>query len=173
LPGQVDQRVELTPEPDLLAEHGHAPLEGEGRRGDPPAVADLADDEITLGTGAVEEDLVELGRAGELPDRPDRDTGLAHRNQQIGQAGGPPRTGLCPGQHEAPVGHVGQGCPHLLAGHHPLVAVEGGRGGDGRQVRSGARLGVTLAPEFGRRGDRRQEPPSLLRGAQRDQGRPE
>ena len=75
--------------------------------------------------GAVEEHLVELGRAGELPDRADRDPRLAHRHEQVGQACAAPRARLGPGQHEAPVGHVRQRRPHLLAGDHPLAAVAG------------------------------------------------
>ena len=41
---------------------------------------------VGVGAGVVEEDLVELRRAGELADRPDLDAGLLHRDEQVGQA---------------------------------------------------------------------------------------
>ena len=80
-----------------------------------------------------------------------------------------------PGQHEAPVGPVGERGPHLLAGRRPLVAVGGsvGPGGDVGQVAAGVRLGVALAPQLLARHDRRQEPGLLLRRAEGDHGRAE
>ena len=172
-PGLLNQTAELTLEPDLLAEGGHTPLEGQRAHGDPPAVAGRADHQVAPGAGAVEEHLVELGRAGELPDRADGDPALAHGNEQIGQALAAPRPGLGAGEQEAPVGHVGERGPYLLPGDHPLVAVEGRGGGHGGQVRPGARLGVALAPELIDRLDRGQEPALLFRRAERDQRRPE
>ena len=147
----ADQRLELALERDLLAQGGDAALDGERGHGHLPAVAGLADDQVGGGARAVEEHLAELRGAGELADRADRDARLAHRDEQVGQARAAPRPRLGAGEDEAPVGHVRQRRPHLLAGDHPLVAVAGGRGGHRGQVRTGARLGVALAPELARR----------------------
>ena len=80
----------------------------------------LADDEVGVGAGAGEEHLVELRGAGELVDRPDLDALLVHRHQQVGQAAVALRAGLGAGDHEAPVGLVGQRGPHLLPVDHPV-----------------------------------------------------
>ena len=60
--------------------------------------------------------------AGELADRPDLDAVLVHGHEQVRQAlvllgrvGG----GRGAGEHEAPLGPVGQRGPHLLAGARP------------------------------------------------------
>ncbi len=169
-PGHGQQVLELTPEADLQAEHGRAALQRQGGLGHPPTVTRLADHVGGVGARAVEEHLVELRDPGELPDRADRDPGLPHRDQQVGQAVAARRAGLGPSQHETPVGHVGQGRPDLLAGDHPVLAVEDGLGGHVGQVGAGAGFGVTLAPQLGDGADRRQETLLLLRGAEGDQG---
>ena len=64
--GQRHDPVELAPEAQLVAEQGHAALEGQGGEGHPPAVAHLAHDVVGRGAGPVEEHLVELGGPGEL-----------------------------------------------------------------------------------------------------------
>ena len=84
----------------------------------------LADHEVGCGARAVEEDLVELRRAGELHDRPDLDARLLHRHEQVGQPVVPLGAGFGAREHEAPVGQVCQRGPDLLAGDRPLVAVE-------------------------------------------------
>ena len=63
--------------------------------------------------------------------------------------------------------------PHLLAGDHPLVAVEDGAGLDVREVAAGVRLGEALAPQLVDRLDLREEAPLLLVGAELDQRRGE
>ena len=83
------------------------------------------------------------------------------------------RAGLGAGDHEAPVGLVGQRGPHLLPVDDPVVVLEPGLGRDGRQVRPGAGLGVALAPELLHRHDPRQEALLLLRGPEGDQRRAE
>ena len=67
-PGHLDQAVELAPEGELVAQEAHAPLEGQGGEGHPPALARLAHHVVDGGPGAVEEDLVELRGAGQLLD---------------------------------------------------------------------------------------------------------
>ena len=86
VPGRLKQVLELAAESDLLAEHGRAALDGQRGLGDPPAVARFADHVGGVGARAVEEDLVELRGAGQLPDRAHRDPRLAHRHQQLRQA---------------------------------------------------------------------------------------
>ena len=146
---------------------------GQRRHRDRPAAARLADDQIGGRPRAVEEHLVELGRAGELADRPYLDARLSHRHQQVGQTLVPHRSRCGPGQHEAPVGDVRQRGPHLLPGDHPLVADQPRRGGDAREVGAGAGFGIALAPQFLDGPDPRQEPGPLLGSTQVDQGRPE
>ena len=172
-PGLGGQVLELAAEPDLLAEHGRAALDGQRRLGDPPAVAGRADHVGRGGARVVEEDLVELGGAGQLPDRADRDPRLVHRHQQVGQAAAAPGAGFGPGQHEAPVGQVGQRGPGLLPVDHPGVPVQHGPGGHAGQVRPGPGFGVALAPQLADLPDRRQEALLLVRRAERDQGRAE
>ena len=83
---QLDDAGKLTRITDLLAQRGHAALEGQRAHRDPPAVTGLADHQVGVGAGVVEEHLVELGVAGQLDDRPHLDTGLVQRHQQVGQA---------------------------------------------------------------------------------------
>ena len=125
------------------------------------------------GAGAVEEDLVELGRAGELAIGRISIAGLAHRHEQVGQARAAPRPRLGAGEHEAPVGHVRQRRPHLLPGDHPLVAVAGRPWSARRRGRSRRPARSSPGTTARRRRDRRQEPALLLRRAERDQRRAE
>ena len=50
-PGHLEQVVELPAERELVAEEAHAPLEGQGGQGHPPAVADLAHHVVRAGCG--------------------------------------------------------------------------------------------------------------------------
>ena len=70
-----------------------------------------------------EEHLVERGPARHLPQRPDLHPGRVHVDDETGQAlvlGG---VGIRPADDLADVRQMGPRGPHLLAGHHPLVAV--------------------------------------------------
>ena len=98
--------------------------------------------------GAVEEDLVELAAAGDLHDRADLDTGLVHRHEQERQPGVASRRRIGARDHEAPVGHVRERGPDLLAGEHPLVTVEHRPGLHRGEVRAGVGLAVALAPSL-------------------------
>ena len=93
---------------------------------------------------------------------PDLDAVLAHRHEQVGDALVLGRVAVGAGQHEAPVGPVGQRGPHLLAVDHPLVAVELGAGLDVGEVGAGVGLAVALAPQLGAGDDPGQEPGLLL-----------
>ena len=172
-PGSRHDVVELAPELDLLAEGRRAALDSEQVPGHFPALSRLAEHEVSVGPGTVEEDLVELAGPGQLADRPDRDPRLAHRHEQHRQPAAAPRTWLGPGQHEAPVGDVRQRCPDLLAGDLPVVTGKPSGRGDRRQVRAGAGLGESLAPQLGHRRDGGQETAPLLRRAEGDQRRAE
>src|SRR4051812_20379748 len=167
----VDDVIELAAESDLLAQRRDPALEPERRHRHPPAVARGADDVVGSSPGAVEEDLVELRRAGDLHDRPDVDAGLLHRHEQVGQPGMLRGFRVAAGQHEAPVGDVRQRCPHLLPGDDPLVAVAHCRSAYAGQVGPGTRLGVALAPQLLAGEDAGQEPLTLLVGAAREQRR--
>src|SRR6202035_2120375 len=86
LPSEVEHDVELFAEVDDIAQEADTPLEAERGQRNPPAVVDLSDDEVGGRAGAVEEDLVELGRAGDLADRANLDARLVHGDEQVGQA---------------------------------------------------------------------------------------
>ena len=153
VPRGRDDLVQLAGEPDLLAERGDPPLEGQRADRDPPAVAGRADDVRRGGDGAVEEHLVELRRAGDLRDRPHLDPRLVHGHEQVRQALPAARRRVGAGQHEAPVGDVGQRRPHLLSGDPPDVAVEDRRASARRRGRSRRRVRSspgTRAPRRGR-----------------------
>ena len=162
---------EFAREAHLLAERAHTPLELEQTHRHFPALTGFADDKAALGGGVVEEHLVELGGAGELLDRPDRDAGLIERHEEKTQSlvTRGPRLGAA--QHKCPLGDVCQRRPDLLAVDDPLVAVECGGGGDVRQVRPRARFGITLRPQLVDRGDARQKTLFLFLGPERDQRR--
>src|SRR5690606_20648540 len=157
--------VQLVTEGELLAERRGAALEGQRAHGDLPAFADAAHHVARRGAGAVEEHLVELAVAGELDDRPDLDAVLAHGHQQERDAGVPAARvggGLGAGQHEAPVGPVGERGPHLLALDDPIVAVAPGPRGDVGEVAAGGGFGGALAPQRLAGHDRRQGAALLL-----------
>src|SRR3546814_13958167 len=69
-----------------------------------------------------------------------------------------------PGDQDAVAGDVRTGGPHLLAVHHPFVAVMFGSGLDAREVRARAGFGEQLAPDLAG-DDPGQEAELLLRGA--------
>ena len=171
--GQRHHAVELAPESELEAEQRHAALEGQRGERDAPALTDPSHHVVDMGARAVEEDLVELAGAGQLGDGPHLDAGLVHRHQEIGQPLVARRIRVGPAHHEAPVRQVGQRCPHLLPGDHPLVAVTYGPRHDVGQVAARVGLGVALAPQLVPLADRREEPGLLLGRAVVDERRTE
>jgi hypothetical protein len=66
---------------------------------------------------------------------------------------------------------MGERCPHLLARHHPLVAVADGAGLQRRKVRARVGLREPLAPDLVGGQDRRQVAVLLLLGPVRDHHR--
>ena len=165
--------LELALEAELLGEERGAALEAERRHRDLPAVVHLAEHHRAVGARVVEEHLVELGRPGHLLDRRDRDAGLVHRDEEVGEALVRRRVGIGAADAEAPVRAVRERRPHLLAVDDPLVAVEHRAGLHVREV--GARVGlrVALAPQLLDRLDLREEALLLLLGAVRDERRGE
>ena len=100
------------------AADGGALVHQRGHR-DPPALADVAD---AVGVGHPDlghVDLVELGLAGDLAQRPDLDAGGVHVEGEVGQALVLGCLGVGAGHEHAPVGDVGERVPHLLAGDRP------------------------------------------------------
>ena len=70
----------------LLERETGAPLVREGRHRDLPAVVDPADDVRAGHRNGVEEDLAELGRAGQLAEGADRDPRALHVEDEVGEA---------------------------------------------------------------------------------------
>ncbi|MEZ5206348.1 MAG: hypothetical protein R2690_05070 [Acidimicrobiales bacterium] len=134
------------------------------RRRDAPPVVDGADALVVRHDGVVEEHLVEVELVGDLAQRPDVDARLVHVDGERRDALVLRRAGVGARQHQAPIGELGVGRPHLLAGEAPPAAAVADRLGRQRsQVAAGARLREQLAPQRLGREDLRQ-PPRLLVG---------
>src|SRR3989304_2485130 len=113
---------------------GEAPVQ---ERGEPPAPAVVApaarlrgpEDLRLVHAHVVEEDLVELGVAGDLPARLDafagldRDAGQRQVEEEVGDALVPGRGRVGAGQKHHPVGELRERGPHLLTVEHPVLAV--------------------------------------------------
>ena len=145
--GLVDHGVEAAPRAAARADGAQGlAFEGEHGAGDPPPVVDLAEDVGHGHAHAVEEDLVEVGLAGELAQRAHRDAGVVHVDDEHGDAValGPARVG--PGQAGGVVAVLRARRPDLLAVDDELVAVAAGPGLHAREVGAGAGLAEELAP---------------------------
>ncbi len=105
----------------------------------------------------VQEDLVDFLSAIQGPDRPQRHAGAAHVDEQEGNAFLRLGVGIGARQAEHHVGVLGIGGPGFLAAHHEDLAFPARARGQGRQVRTGARFGVALAPPVLPAQDARQE----------------
>jgi hypothetical protein len=152
------------------AADGHAfGVQGGGRHR--PALAHLAEPLGVRDPHVAEEDLVELGLAGDLAQRPDVHAGVGHVAQEVGHAAVLGHVGIGAGHQDGEPGEVGAGRPHLLAVDHPLVAVTLGAGAERGEVGAGPRLAEQLAPDLLTGPQRLQEPPLLLLGAERQDGR--
>ena len=87
-----------------------------------------------------EEDLVEVGHAVDLAQRPDLDAGARHRHEEVRDAPVLGHVGIRAGEQDGPLAVLGERRPHLLSVDHPGVTVELGAGPESGEVRSGARL---------------------------------
>ena len=96
----------------------------------------------------VEEHLVEVGLAGDLPQRPDGDAGRAQVDDEARDALvlGHGRVGA--EDAEAEVAVVRAARPHLLAVEHELVAVALGARAERSEVGPGVGLAPQLAPDL-------------------------
>ena len=124
----------------------------EARAGTPPPMATRSFINVVVATRAArahgveallvgdadvgEEDLVELGVAGDLAQGPDLDPGRVHVHDEVGHAPVLGDVGVGAGHQHPPARRVGQGGPHLLAVDHPLVAVAARPGWRGRPRRT-------------------------------------
>ncbi len=149
---------------------GH-PLVHQRRVGDLPACPDLAQPAGVGYRHVGEEDLVELGLAGELAQRADLDPGRVHVQHEIGKARVLGHVGVGAGEQQGPVGVVGERRPHLLAVDHPAVAVADRPGGQAGQVAARAGLAEQLAPDVVGQPQRLQPAGLLLVGAEGEQRR--
>src|SRR5207248_2558856 len=83
-PGERDELVEQLTMNDHLAGI-RAPLVGERRVGDPPAVVKPTDEVLARYADVFEKDFVEFRAAGHLPKRTDGDPGARHVDDQEAQ----------------------------------------------------------------------------------------
>ena len=167
--GQPRRRAEA-----LGAEADRQPLVHEHRQRGAPAVADAADHRVGVEADVVEEDLVELGLAGDLAQAADGDPRRVHRHDEHRQALVLGDVGVGPRQQQAERGELGVGGPHLLAVERPAAVIALARAGLHRgQVRAGVGLGEHLAPHLVAVEHRAEVAALLLLGAVGDQARPE
>src|SRR3954454_19759508 len=145
----------------LQAHHGggakSGALEHQGRDRNAPAAADLPDDVLVGDLGLLEEDLVELGLAGDLAKRPDVDVRLVHVEDEVGDPlvlGG---VLVGAGEQHAVLRFVRVGGPDLLAGHLPRTVRLDRARLQRREVGTGLRLREALAPDLFAREDRVEE----------------
>src|SRR4051794_10913512 len=118
-------------------------------------------------------DLVELGLARDLPQRPDLDAGCGHVADEVRQPGVLHDARVVAGDEDRPPRRVRVRRPHLLAVDDPVVAVrlQDGTGGQTREVGTGAGLAEELAPDLFTRPERAQPALLLLGRAEGEDGR--
>ena len=168
----LDQARQVALDLRHRAERDPGALVHERRDRDHPAVPDAADDVLVGDARLLDEELVELGLSRDLDERAHLHRVLLHVHQEVGEALVLGHLGVGARHEHAPLGVVGEGGPHLLAGHHPLAVVLDRLGLQRREV--GARVGLRepLAPDLLAREDRLDEALLLLLGPVGDDGRP-
>ena len=95
-----------------------------------------------------EEDLVELGVAGDLDERPHLDAGRVHVDDHVGQVLVPRRVGIAQADEDAEVGDVRERRPDLLAVDEEVVALVLDPRARRGEVAAGVGLGEALAPDL-------------------------
>ena len=139
--------------PRLQRERQAGALVHQGRDRDPPAVVDPADDVLDRDPRLFDEELVELGLAGDLDQRPDLDAVLLHVHQEVGEPAVLGRVRVRAGEQHAPLGVMRERRPDLLAGDDVLVALEHRAGLQATRGRSPSRArrspGTTSRPRTG------------------------
>ena len=118
------------------------------RHRDLPALADRAEQVLLGHLDVAEEDLVELGVTGDLPERPHLDAGRVHVGDHVGQVVVPALVGQAETDEDAVVGDVRERRPHLLPVDEEVVAAILDPRADGRQVAACVGLREALAPDL-------------------------
>ena len=137
-----------------------------------PALALLAEQVRGRHLDVGEEDLVELGLAGDLPQRPHLDPGRVHVHGHVREALVARRVRVAEADEDAPVGDVRERRPDLLAVEDEHVAAPLHPRAHRCEVGAGIRLGEALAPDLLGGQDLRQVRLLLLLGAVRHDRRP-
>src|SRR4051794_17110430 len=161
----VEPRAQL----DLTRERGGPAFVSERVHGDLPSVAASAEQVLLRHHDVVQEQLAELGVAGDLRHRPHFEARRAHLHDQHRDPAVPGRVRVRAGEHAAPARELPPGDPRLLAAHDEVVVVLDRARSQRREV--GARVGLreALAPDRVRREDRRDVAAPLLVGAEAQQ----
>src|SRR5439155_11960866 len=159
-PLDADLRLHL-----LLEEVARAALVGKRVHRDPPAAVLRSDHVVARDGDGVEEDLVELGAARQLPERPDGDARRLHVDDEIGDAAVLRRRRVGAGEADRPAREPREARPDLLPRETVAVALALGPGADGGQVGAGAGLAEELTPDLLGREDLRDEAALLRLGA--------
>ena len=136
-----------------------------------PALSLLAEPVGVRHLDVVEEDLVELGLSGDLPQWAHLDSGRVHVHDQVREVVVPPRVRIALRDQDAEVGDVRERRPDLLAVDHVDVAAAVRAGAGRSEVGAGVRLGEPLAPDLVRGEDLREVRLLLLLRAVRDDRR--
>ena len=123
-------------------------LAAQGGVGQSPAVVDFAQHVAVVYPGPVDEGLGELLLAADGAQRAHVDAGLAHVQQEVGDAGPLLGVRVGAGQADGVVGDHCLGGPHFLAGQHPLFAVAHRPGSQRGQIGAGIGLAEELAPDL-------------------------
>ncbi|MCY1226011.1 hypothetical protein D9M72_382270 [compost metagenome] len=97
----------------------HAALILGGCHRDAPAFAHFSDDVFRRHHHVLEEDLVVVGFAGQLPDRRDPYSGRTHVDEHKAEPAVPHAVGLGAHQGKAPARQMRLCCPDLVAVHQP------------------------------------------------------
>ena len=118
------------------------------RHGDLPAAADLAEQVVAGHLDVVEEDLVELGVAGDLPQRAHLDAVSVHVDDHVGEALVPLGVGVRAADQDAEVGDVRVRRPDLLAVDDEAAVSRLDAGPHRGEVRARSRLREALAPDL-------------------------
>ena len=144
----LDQLVEVAPDRDRRSGAEAGALVHQGGDRDHPAVALAADQVLVRDVGALEEDLVELGLAGDLAQRTDLDPVLLHVADEVGEALVLRRVGVGARQEHAPLRLVRIGGPDLLAGDAPAAVLTHRLRLQRGEVGARLRLREPLAPDL-------------------------
>ena len=169
----ADRPVEPRAQLDLARQRGRAALVTERVHRDLPAVAELAEQVGPRHDDVVEEQLAELGVAGDLRHRPQLHAGRSHVDDQHRDPAVLRPGVVRAGQHAAPARELPPGDPGLLPAEHEVVAAVLSAGSQRREVGAGVGLGEALAPDLVGGQDRRDVPAPLLVAAEAQQRRPE